>query len=109
MKMAKEKKAAEAIKQKELQEYYERKQKIADEEKILEAQRQGLIDRKGLGASIETGPFVMDVEHIVQERTDNKKLFEIVAQEVGEEKATKWKTAASKTTEYDKISVKKLI
>lgn len=107
--MAKKEKAVTQISQKELEEYYNRKKHIEDESKKLDEQKQEFIDRKGLGASTEVGPYVIDVEPVHQERTDTKKLMETIAQEYGEEKAKAIKESCTKPVDYDKVTVKKLI
>ena len=107
--MAKKEKAVTTITQKELQEYYERKKHIDDEQKKLDESKQGFIDRKGLGASVENGAYVIDIEPVHQDRTDTKKLMETIAQEYGEEKAKAIKESCTKPVDYDKVTVKKLI
>ena len=107
--MAKKEKAVAQLSQKELEEYYNRKKLIEDEQKKLDEQKQDFIDRKGLGASVEVGPYVIDVEPVHQDRTDTKKLLETVAQEIGEEKTKRIKESCSKSVDYDKVTVKKLI
>lgn len=108
MKKAK-KKEAEGISQEELKEFYERKARVDEDRKVMEKVRQSFIDRKGLGAKVENGPFVLEIEPVITNRVNQKALMESVARELGETKFAKIKEANTGTTESNRVSVKKLI
>ncbi len=105
----KKKKNGKRITQEELREYHERKERIEQEKKLLDAQKQTFIDRHGLGSKIEAGPFVLYVDPVEQTRVNSTTLLNEVAKEVGESKAQEMKEAASKKTSYQKVTVKKIV
>lgn len=98
--------SADQIKQAELKAFYERKVAFEKEEDELKKIKQGFVDRKGMGAEIQPGPFELVVTHVSQNRVNDKLLIEAIAKDIGSEKAESYKAAATKKSEYDTVSVK---
>ena len=94
------------IKQEELKAFYERKLAFEKEEDAMKNIKQNFVDRKGMGADTEPGPFDLVITEVKQNRVNDKLLIEAVAKEYGVAKAEEFKTAASKPTEYKQVSVK---
>ena len=94
------------IRQEELKAFYEKKAAIEADEKVLAGMKQTFVDRKGLGAKVEDGPFELSVESYTQNRTDAKVLVESIAQQWGEDVAKKMKEEASKPVAQTRVSVK---
>lgn len=93
------------ITQEDVKKYHEHKIALEELKAELDAMRQALIDRAGMGEEIERGPFVLDVDDVTARRVDSKKLIDEVAKVLGPEKAQVLKEAATKVSEYKKIKV----
>ena len=96
----------DVIAQRELKDFYEKKAKIEKEQEDLDAMKQSFVDRLGLAAGVEPGPFSIKVENITQNRLDQKMLIENLANKYGEAEATRIKDASTKPIPQTRVTVK---
>jgi len=94
------------IRQDELKDYKKLKDEIETAEAKLAALRQKLIDQGGMGATVEPGPLLLEIQASTRSDVSTKLIVEEVAKRYGEGVAKEMKTAATKKVEFSRVVVK---